>query len=356
MNFLQKMKNSQRNNPPVFIIAEAGSNWKAGSPSADWKRACALIDAAKFAGADAVKFQTFRADSVYVPNAGASGYLSKRGIGESIVDLFKSLAMPYQMVPKLATYCRKQRIEFMSSFFSAQDFAAINPWVGRHKIASYEITHLRLLELAAKSGKPLILSTGACAYKDIDWAVSCYKKMGGKNLTLLQCTAKYPAPFETLNLRVIPNLFERYNLRVGFSDHSIDPVVAPVAAVALGATVIEKHFTLNRKLKGPDHAFAIEPLELKQMVSAVRDAQKVRGDGKKEVLPSEEELYLYAQRAVQAVNDIAIGEPLKENKNIAILRAGSQKKGMHPRWITRAEGRKAKRHIPLGDGIRLTDF
>jgi len=350
------MNKNQKNKTPVFIIAEAGSNWKAGSPSADWKRACKLIDAAKFASADAVKFQTFRADSVYVPNAGASDYLSKRGICESIVDLFHFFSMPYDMIPRLAAYCKKRKIEFMSSFFSVEDFNAVNPWVKRNKIASYEITHPRLLKLAAKSGKPLILSTGAATYKDIDWAVGYFKRMNGKNLTLLQCTAKYPAVFDSLNLWAIPNISRRYGLPAGFSDHSLDPVVGPVAATALGAVVIEKHFTLSRKLKGPDHAFAIEPQELRQMVSAVRSCQKALGSGKKELLPDEEELYLYAQRAVQAISEIARGETLKENQNIAILRAGSQKKGMHPRWLARAEGRKAKRHIPLGDGILLTDF
>ena len=184
------MPSPKNKKSPVFIIAEGGSNWKAGSAAADWKQACALVDAAKKAGADAVKFQTFRADSVYVPNAGVSGYLSKHGIRESIVDLFQKLTMPYEMIPKLAAYCRKQKIEFMSSFFSAEDFKVVNPWVRRHKIASYEITHPRLLEMAAGSGKPLILSTGAATLGDIDWAIGYFRKKGGKKITLLQCTAK----------------------------------------------------------------------------------------------------------------------------------------------------------------------
>lgn len=350
------MTKERNRRAPVFIIAEAGSNWKAGTPSQDWKRAVALIDEAARAGADAVKFQTFRAETVYVPNAGVSGYLSKHGIKDSIVDLFKFYAMPYEMLPKLAAHCRKRKIEFMSSFFSAADFAAVDPLVRRHKIASYEISHPRLLELAARSGKPLLLSTGAAATADIDWAVRYYKKMGGKDLSLMQCTARYPAAFDSLNLKAIPGLYRRYGLRVGLSDHSSDPTIAPVAAVALGAAALEKHFTLDRSLKGPDHAFAIEPAELRAMVAAVRDCEKAMGTGKKEVLSTEKELHHYAQRAVQALTPIAKGERLAENKNIAILRAGSRRKGMHPRWIARAEGRKAKRRIPLGDGIRRTDF
>lgn len=351
------MKPNQKNKKkPVFIIAEAGSNWKVGSSAADWKRACALVDVAKNAGADAVKFQTFCASSVYVPNAGTSRYLSKHGIQVSIVDLFQRLSMPYEMIPNLAAYCRKQKMEFMSSFFSADDFKAVNPWVRRHKIASYEITHPRLLELAAQSGKPLILSTGAATFDDIDWAVRYYRQKGGKEITLMQCTAKYPAPLEALHLQVIPEFLKRYRIPVGFSDHSMDPAVGAVAAVALGAGVIEKHFTLSRKLKGPDHAFAVEPGELHQMVQSIRGCEKSLGDGYKRVLGIERELSLYAQRAVQAIRDIRKEDILSEGKNVAILRPGSRKKGMHPRWISRAEGKKAKKKVALGDGIQLSNF
>ena len=350
---MPSQKNKKR---PVFIIAEAGSNWKVGSSAADWKRARALVDTAKEAGADAVKFQTFRASSVYVPNAGVSAYLSKQGIRESIVGLFERLSMPYEMIPKLAAYCRKQKMEFMSSFFSADDFKIVNPWVWRHKIASYEITHPRLLELAAQSGKPLILSTGAAMLNDIDWAIRYYRQKGGKEITLMQCTAKYPAPLEALHLQVIPEFLKRYRIPVGFSDHSIDPVVGVVTAVALGAGVIEKHFTLSRKLKGPDHAFAVEPGELRQMVQSIRGCEKALGDAHKRVLDVERELSLCAQRAVQAIRDIRKGDILREGKNVAILRAGSRKKGMHPRWIFRAEGKKAKKQVALGDGIQLSNF
>ena len=345
-----------QNKPGVFIIAEAGSNWKAGSPAQDWKRACELVNAAKHAGADAVKFQTFRADSVYVPNAGSSGYLSKNGIQDSITDIFKRLAMPYEMIPRLASYCRKKKIEFMSSFFSTDDFHAVDPWVRRHKIASYEITHLRLLELAARSKKPLILSTGASTVQDIDWAVNYFYKQGGKEISLMQCTAKYPAPLSALTLRVIPFLAKRYGVCAGFSDHSTDALTGPVAAAALGAKIIEKHFTLNRKLKGPDHAFAIEPGELRSMVHAIRGCQAALGDGNKHVLPQERELYFYAQRALQAVKEISRGDILREGDNLAILRPGSRKKGAHPRFILQAQGRRAKRNIALGNGIQKKDF
>ena len=340
----------------VFIIAEAGSNWKAGSAAQDLARAKALIDAACSAGADAVKFQTFRAETVYVANAGSSDYLSKNGIRRPIQDIFKEMAMPYAMLPKLAAYCRKKKIEFMSSFFSAEDFKAVDPHVRRHKIASYEISHPGLLALAATSKKSLILSTGASTLEDIDWAVNTFRKKGGRRLMLMQCTAKYPAPLSALNLNAMVELKNRYKVSVGLSDHSAHAIVPAVAAVALGAEAVEKHFTLNRKLKGPDHAFAIEPKELEAMVRAIRNCQEALGDGKKRVLPEEKELRDYAQRAVQAVRRISKGDVFAEGKNIAVLRPGKQLKGLHPQFLGRIEGARAKRDIPPGRGILAKDF
>lgn len=346
----------KKNNPRVFIIAEAGSNWRAGSSARDRRMAKALIDAAAEAGADAVKFQTYRADKVYVPNAGDSDYLSKNGIKQSIVDIFKHLEMPYDMIPMLAAYCQKRKIEFMSSIFSEEDFRAVNPHVRCHKIASYEISHVRLLDAAARSKKPLILSTGAATLDEIDWAVGRFRRAGGRDLSLMQCTAKYPAPLDALNLKAIPTLISRYGLPVGFSDHSREPFVGPVAAVALGARLIEKHYTMDNRLPGPDHAFAITPPELKALVRAVRDAEKALGTDVKAVLPEEEELRHYARRSLQATRPIRAGERFAEGENFDILRPGKQRQGVHPKFIGAVEGKKSRRNIPLGDGIRRGDF
>ncbi|HTL69841.1 MAG TPA: N-acetylneuraminate synthase family protein [Candidatus Eisenbacteria bacterium] len=340
----------------VFVIAEAGSNWKRSTRAAGLTAARTMIDAARDAGADAVKFQVFRADTVYVPNAGTSDYLSKNGIRAPIREIFRRMAMPYDMIPVLAAHCRRRGIEFMASAFSEADFRAVDPHVRVHKIASYEITFPRLIELAAESGKPLVLSTGAATLEDIDWAVSWFRRHGGRDLALLQCTAKYPAPPDALNLRAIPALLGRYGVPTGLSDHSLDPLTAPVAAVALGATIVEKHFTLNRGLAGPDHAFAITPPELKALVRAVRDCRRALGDGKKAVLPEETELKAYAQRAVQAIRPIRKGETLSEGKNIAVLRPGKRKQGVHPRHLARIEGRRARRAIGLGEGVKGGDY
>ena len=340
----------------VFIIAEAGSNWRVGSPATDRVQARALIDAAVEAGADAVKFQTYRPETVYVPNAGQSDYLKKGGISEDIRTIFTHLAMPYELIEELHVYCQGKKIEFMSTPFSPADFSAVDPYVQRHKIASYEIGHIHLLELAAKSGKPLFLSTGASTEEEIAWAVDTYLKKGGVQLTLMQCTACYPASPSTLNLRAIPWLQKRFQLPVGLSDHSRHPTHAPVAAVALGAVAIEKHFTLDNKLPGPDHAFAITPPELTALVQAVRATEEMRGFPIKTIDPSEEELRSFARRGVQALRPIQKGERFKEGENIAILRPGKQPLGVHSKYLTELEGRPATRTLKEGEGVQVGDW
>lgn len=341
---------------PTFIIAEAGSNWRMGTSARDYAMGKALIDVAVEAGADAVKFQTYRPETVYVANAGESDYLAEAGIKQNIREIFADLAMPYELVDSLAAYCQQQGILFMSSPFSVQDFQAVDPHVLIHKIASYEISHIRLLESAAKSGKPLVLSTGASNQGDIRFAVDYFYEMGGKELILMQCTSKYPAPLDTIALKVIPTLKATYNVPVGLSDHSQDPVIAPVGAVALGASVIEKHYTLDKRLPGPDHAFALNPDELKRLVRAVRDMEQALGTAEKFVQHAEEELYSFARRVVQATQPIQQGDILREGVNIDILRPGKQNPGLHPRFILEIEGKKATRDIPLGDGIRQGDY
>lgn len=340
----------------VFVIAEAGSNWHSGNDGKGKARAFEMIEVAKAAGADAVKFQTFRAEDTYVSNAGSSDYLAEGGIREDIRTLFEELSLSDEMVYELAEHAKKIGIEFLSSIFSPRDFALIDPLVKRHKIASYEIGHLRLLELAARSGKPLILSTGASSSAEIDWAVDVFKKNGGTSLTLLQCTAKYPAHPKDLNLRVIPWLKSRYQVGAGLSDHSFEPLSAPLAAVALGASCIEKHFTLSRTLIGPDHSFAIEPLELRQMIHSIREVESMLGSSVKRVEVIEEELYFFAKRGIQALRDIRKGEILNEGENIAILRPGKQRLGLHPKHLLNIQGKIALRDIRRGEGIQYNDI
>jgi len=340
----------------VFIIAEAGSNWRMGTYQRDMKMAKILIDIASDAGANAIKFQTYRPETVYVPNAGDSDYLSEAGIKEPITEIFKDLSMPYEMIPELADNCKDRDIDFMSTPFSVEDANAINPYVKRHKIASYEISHYRLIENIAHTRKPLILSTGASTLDEIQWAINHYYKNKGKDISLLQTTAKYPAPISSLNLKTIPRLKEQFKVPVGLSDHSRDPILGPITAVALGATIIEKHFTLHKKLPGPDHSFAINPEELKKMVKAIRDCETSLGTGEKNVLTIESELRNFAQRTLQATKPIKKGNILNEGKNFDILRPGKRKKGLHPKHLNEIEGKKAIHDIALGDGILSGDF
>lgn len=338
------------NNKHIFVIAEAGSNWKCGNYDEDLQQAKKLIRIASKCGADAVKFQTYRSETTYVPQAGQSNYLSQSGINENINKIFDDLAMPYEMIPELAKFANQQDLVFMSTPFSIDDAKYIDPFVPIHKIASYEINHVRLLEFIAKTKKPIIISTGASTYEEIDFAVNLIKKFHS-NISLLQCTSKYPSPLPSLNLSVIPKMQTRYGLSVGLSDHSMDPIIGPLIAVGLGATIIEKHFTLDRKLPGPDHAFALIPDELELMINSIRKAELAIGTGNKIVLDEEQELRKFATRSIQAIKNISRGEILQEGKNFEILRPGNRLRGIEARFLNSVEGKRAKKDIALGDGI-----
>ena len=340
----------------VYVIAEAGSNWRMGTPQRDLEMAKRLIEAAADAKADAVKFQTYRAETVYAPNAGIAPYLDKHAMGEDIHAIFRDLSMPYEMIRHLHHYCLELGIDFLSTPFSPADFEAVDPFVSVHKIASYEISHLHLLQLAARSHKPIILSTGASEEKDIAWAVEVLQKQGCKDLTLMQCTLRYPTPPDSVNLRAMVRLRECFGLPVGLSDHSRHPVYAPLGAVALGATIIEKHYTLDNRLPGPDHFFAITAEELKEMVQAIRNIELMLGTGQKEVQKAEEEMFHFGRRRIQTTQAVAAGEVLQQGRNIAILRPGHQSEGLHPMFLAQMEGKRATRNIPAGAGVIQGDW
>jgi N-acetylneuraminate synthase len=346
------MSYAKLNNPAhIFVIAEAGSNWKCGAYEEDLKRAHQLIDVAVKAGADAVKFQTYKPETIYVPDAGTSQYLSEHGINENINDIFRHLSMPYEMIPDLAKYCKQKNIMFMSTPFSVLDAKEVDPFVEIHKVASFEINHVRLLEFMSKTKKPILISTGASTMNEIDFAVKLVTDSGNSDIGLLQCTSKYPAPLEALNLNVIPILKQRYNVPVGLSDHSMDPIIGPLVAAGLGATIIEKHFTLDRNLPGPDHPFALIPSELELMIKMIREAQKAKGSGEKKILEEELELRRFATRSLQATKNIKKGETLKEGHNFDVLRPGNRIRGLDARFVLEVNGRKASRDYNIGDGI-----
>ena len=244
----------------------------------------------------------------------------------------------------------------MSTPFSVEDAKAIDPYTNYHKIASYEISHLRLIEYIASTGKPTFLSTGASNKEEIKWALETFFSNGGGKITLLQTTAKYPAPISSLNLKAMIDLKNEFDVDVGLSDHSTDPIIGPVIATALGASVIEKHFTLDKKLPGPDHSFALNPNQLKEMIRSIRDAEKGLGSGEKVVLDEESELRDYAQRTIQCIKPISKGDIFVEGENVNVLRSGKQRKGLHPKFLEKIQGRKSTRNIPIGDGVMEEDY
>ena len=332
---------------PCFIIAEAGSNHNGSLEQA--KR---LIDVAVDASADAVKFQLFRASKLYPKAAGRSDYLK---LDRSIYDIITDMEMPYEWLPKLAAYCDDKKIIFLSSVFDEESVDILDPYVPASKIASYEMTHLPLVRHIAKKGKPVIISTGTANLEEVDETVEAFFATGNKDLMLMQCTASYPAPVGSLNLRAIITMKEAFQVPVGLSDHSRDPFVAPMAAVALGANLVEKHYTLSNHLPGPDHPFALEPSELCEMVQKIRDVTQSLGTGEKAAQPVEGELRAFARRAIFAVRDITEGEILTPD-NIAVLRCGELEAGLEPKHYDMVVTKRAYRNIPAGAAIQGGDY
>ena len=344
---------SLENSEHTFVIAEAGSNWKCGNFEDDLKQAQKLIDIAIESGADAVKFQTFKSKSTYVENAGEINYLKSKT--KDIGKLFDELSMPYEMLKELSSYCVKKNIHFMSTPFSVKDAKEVDQYVELHKVASFEINHIGLLKYLSDCNKPIIISTGASSYSEIDFALDILKKQRS-SLALLQCTSKYPAEFDSMNISAIPKIKEKYKLPVGLSDHSIDPLVAPLLAIGMGATIIEKHFTIDKTLEGADHFFSLNPSELKIMISGIRNADNSKGDGIKEILSEENELWKFAKRRVHAITDISSGDIFREGINIDLLRSGHQKLGAEPKFLSSISGKKSKKNIQTGEGITLEDI
>jgi sialic acid synthase SpsE len=332
---------------PAFIIAEAGSNH-----NGSFEQALRLIDVAAEAGADAVKFQHFKAARLYPRSAGESDYLRVR---RSIYDIIEEMETPDEWVPRLAAACRERTIAFLSTPFDEAAADLLEPYVPAFKVASYEMTHDPLLRHVARKGKPILMSTGTARLDEVVRAVQTVREAGNDEIVVLQCTASYPTPPEAVNARAIVALREATGAPAGLSDHSRDPIVAPMAAVALGACVIEKHFTLSNRLPGPDHAFAIEPHELRELVRRVRETEQVLGHGRKETLAQEQELRDFARRSVFAIRAIAPGEALAAD-NVAVLRCGKLGAGLPPDALGQVLGRKAARTIRAESLIHLEDL
>jgi sialic acid synthase SpsE len=306
---------------PCYVIAEAGSNHNGIE-----EQALVLIDVAAEAGADAVKFQGFRARTLYPRNAGKSDYLKDE---RSIYDIIEAMELSLDWVPRLAERCRARGVHFLCTPFDEEWADFLEPYVPAFKIASYEVSHLPLIRRVLAFGKPTFVSTGAATLDDVMPVVALARELGNEQLVLLQCTASYPTPPEAVNARALVTLREATGCLVGLSDHSRHPVIAPVVAVALGAVVIEKHYTFSNDMPGPDQRFAVEPKELKALVSSVREAEAVLGTGDKKVLAVEQELFAFARRSIFAARAIRKGERFSSG-NVAVLRNGSNAPGLPP--------------------------
>lgn len=308
----------------VYIIAEAGVNH-----NGSFDLACRLVDAAKAAGADCIKFQTFRAQNLVSRNAGKADYQKDTTGDGSQADMLTKLELSYDAFSRLKQYCEEVGITFLSTPFDLESVAFLDELgVPFWKIPSGEVTNLPYLEALAKTGRPVVMSTGMCEMGEIEAAIRVLRKHGTADIRLLHCNTEYPTPFADVNLRAMETMRRAFGVEVGYSDHT-KGIEVPIAAVALGATIIEKHFTLDRNMEGPDHKASLEPDELAAMVSAIRNIEQALGSGEKAVSPSERKNIAVARKSIVAKRAIKAGERLTED-NLTVKRPGS---GVSPmRW------------------------
>ncbi|WBW96219.1 pseudaminic acid synthase [Oceanirhabdus sp. W0125-5] len=332
------------NDNPVFIIAEVSANH-----GHDIEIVKKMVRAAKEAGADAIKLQTYTADTLTI-DCNNDYFKIKQGTlwdGRYLYDLYKEAYMPWEWHKEIFDYANSLDIICFSTPF---DFSAVDYLeklnVPAYKIASFEITDIPLIEYAASKAKPMILSTGIATIQEIQEAVEACKRMGNNNIILLKCTSAYPAPLEEMNLKTIPNLSETFNVVAGLSDHSMGTTV-PVASVAIGAKVIEKHFILDKKIGGPDAAFSLDLDELKEMIKSVREVEVALGSINytlsNKTLKNRE-----FSRSLFIVEDVKAGEEIKR-ENLRSIRPGY---GLAPKYYYDVIGKRFKEDYKKGTPLK----
>lgn len=330
---------------PCFIIAEAGVNH-----NGDQKLAKQLVDVAVEVGADAVKFQTFNAERLVTPDAPKATYqLETTAASESQLEMLRRLELSPEVQRELMDYCRQRGILFMSTPFDEEsaDFLAELP-VEVFKIPSGEITNLPFLGHVARKGKPMMVSTGMSNLGEVETAVRTIHTAGNQDLVLLHCVSNYPAQPRDANLRAMLTMAAEFSVPVGYSDHTPGIEVA-LAAVALGACVIEKHFTLDRTLPGPDHQASLEPQELDALVRGIRTVESALGHGRKEPAASEADIAAVARKSLVAARDMPAGVRLTDEM-IAVRRPGT---GLPPAMRRHIVGLTAKQDISAGALLTL---
>lgn len=329
----------------VYIIAEAGVNHNGSLENAK-----KLVLAAKNAGVDAVKFQTFNTDNIVTKNAVKADYqVNNTGNNDSQYEMLKKLELSQQDYRELKQLCDELDIEFMSTPFDIESIDLLEQLnVNRFKLPSGEITNYPYLVRLAKTHKPVIMSSGMATVEDIESAVEVLTKNGLEDLSLLHCTTEYPAPFEEVNLKAMEYLKNKFGLKIGYSDHT-KGVEVPIAAVAMGAEIIEKHFTLDKNMEGPDHKASLEPDELSAMVKAIRNVELAMGDGKKRPSKSEVKNKSIARKSIVAKKRILKGEKFNEN-NLTTKRPGT---GISPMLWDEVIGQIASKTFEVDELITL---
>jgi pseudaminic acid synthase len=325
---------------PVYFIAELSANHHQ-----DFKQAVKLLRAAKAAGADAVKLQTYTPDTMTI-NCGNEHFLigpETVWAGRNLYELYREAYTPWEWQPKLKEVASDLKLDLFSTPFdsSAVNFLE-NMGVPAYKIASFELIDIPLLQRVAQTGNPVILSTGMATLAEIDEAVRTLRQAGADQIALLKCTSAYPAPPEEANLHTVPHMAETFEVPVGLSDHTLG-IAIPVAAVALGACIIEKHLTLSRSIPGPDSVFSVEPSEFQAMVQAARQVEKSLGKISYEITNAQKNSLPF-RRSLFVVKDIKAGEKFSE-ENVRSIRPGF---GLHPRYLQEIIGRSANKDIQRG--------
>ena len=325
---------------PVYVIAELSANH-----NQNYENAVRLVQAAKAAGADAIKLQTYTPDTITIASDRSEFRISGGTLwdGRTLYDLYAEAYTPWDWQPRLKALAEQLGMDCFSSAFdpTAVDFLETMN-VSAHKVASFELVDIPLIQKMARTGKPLIMSTGMATAEEVEEALQAARAAGASQMALLKCTSAYPAPPEEMNLRTIPEMARRFGTPVGLSDHTMG-IAAPIAAVALGACIIEKHLTLSRSLPGPDSAFSLEPQEFKAMVDAVRIAEKSLGAVQFGCGRNEETSRAF-RRSLFVVADMIQGEAFTE-ANIRSIRPGN---GLHPRHHEEVLGKTAAQPIKRG--------
>lgn len=329
----------------IYIIAEAGDNH-----NGSLELALKLVDVAKASGADCVKFQTFITEEVISTKAEKAEYQkTSTGTDESQYEMVKKLELSFDQFRQIKAYCDTVGIRFLSTPFDIPSIYFLREldmpfW----KIPSGEVTNLPYLIEIAKTGDDIIMSTGMCTEEEIDFSLQILRSNGAGKITLLQCNTEYPTPYADANLRAMETMRKRFGVEVGYSDHTLG-IEVPIAAAALGATVIEKHFTLDKTMEGPDHKASLEPLELCAMVTGIRHIELALGDGIKQPRSSELKNTEIARKSIVARRAIRKGELLTE-ENLAVKRPGS---GISPMQWPEVLGTYAVRNFQGDELIEL---